>query len=139
MQRGTRHIFLATLLAAVWIATPVLSAIHVALEAHTYCAEHGTLEEGTPHQLDSDTASNTEDSTDAGVHTNKEEDSDSSSHTVCAFGDPATRDIKAFDVAVLVGPAPATGACTLAVYENTVPANLRLLLLAPKTSPPLAA
>lgn len=37
----------ALLLALIWCAAPVLSAIHAGAEAHRYCAEHGALEEAS--------------------------------------------------------------------------------------------
>jgi hypothetical protein len=119
--------FSVWLLALVWCAVPVLSAVHASLEIHRYCAEHGTLEEiaGPVRALDAQSPS-------PGI---RGVVGGESAHEDCVFhglfrhvdsgghGDTATADLAFADP---VAPAE----------QWRSGGGVPLLHLAPKTSPP---
>lgn len=137
MNRRLRHIVFSALLCAVWIATPLLSAAHVALEAHTYCAEHGVLEEGRTHHASMPASEDAD--VGPAFHASKQELPGNDSHTVCAFGEIATHDVTPHAFEVAVAAAPTALSVEIASFERSATASSCVLRSAPKTSPPQAA
>jgi hypothetical protein len=135
MYRQLRHAILAALLGAVWILTPMLSVVHVALEPHVYCAEHGILEEGGTHLATGDAATEADS---RASRSGEERVPKGGSHTACAFGELATRDIVGFEVSVAIEKAFPGRPSGTPLDQRVKHSPVGLLLVAPKTSPPLA-
>ena len=117
---------LAAALAAVWLAMPALAAVHGAVDAHEYCAEHQAFEHRT---VGSDSIGAHDD----GVSV--EDVAAQDRHDDCTFDDALLRDglrsaLLAFDVA---RPCPTIA---LAGPRADAARPLAILASAPKTSPP---
>lgn len=138
MRRPTSAIVTTVCLLAAWIATPLLSVAHVVLVEHRFCAEHERLEEGADGH-----ASGTEEGySDVGessrVSPGHAEES-RVEHEGCAFGENFTlEDHFVLPLALVAEPAFASEASQV-LRTGTVAASVPLLLVAPKSSPPLIA
>lgn len=133
MDRRLRHIFLSGLLAAIWILTPLLSVVHIALEAHTYCAEHGVLEEGRTNHTNE--LGETDSDLSPAFHATQERP-ENESHSGCAFNDLATHDITPHVIEVKVTLVPTSVLVSEITYKKSASPIARLFRTAPKTSPP---
>lgn len=124
----------ALLLALVWAAAPLLAVAHAVDTSHRYCATHGVLEEGEgASEVDSSQPSRTDESDRAFA-----DESDGEGHEgcafarVCRFGQVLAKVI----LAVLDGP---TSPPPAQLDGGVATAQLELLAVAPKTSPPAVA
>jgi hypothetical protein len=133
-QDPMRHLLKAPaiLLLAIWIASPLMSVAHAAMVAHTYCAEHERVEEGdnihaTKHHDESHALS--------AVSPVQEDNA----HKDCAFSEDFTLEeyfVLASSLIVEVAP---TIEVAPVLHSKTDAKGLPLLLIAPKSSPPLFA
>lgn len=134
MYQQYRYTILAAILAALWIATPLLAVVHIALDSHTYCAEHGILEEGVTHHDTSDASRQAPSGAAADAST--EGFPNDSGHTPCGFGDTATLD------SIHLGHIPTIKAAPIALSIDAYFSGQYAgdsqppLVFAPKTSPP---
>lgn len=120
-------------LLAIWILTPLLSVAHVALEQHSYCIEHERLEEGQ------DGHSQVVESDEGGLlNSRPPAGHDEAGHEACAFGEDFTRASSCIVSYVLVANEALAFAGAPALSTSVVEST-RLLLVAPKNSPPLIA
>lgn len=140
MRQRVKHRVAATSLLVLWILVPLLALAHVALEEHTYCAEHQRLEEaGDVHRgangAISDVALGSEDHHPPTVSGNSSE-SDTGGHERCALGDEFTRDAQC--PGLLVRTLTATQFFAPVAPPAASPAlrTIALLRIAPKSSPP---
>ena len=137
MYRHQRHSVVAAFLVAVWAITPVLSVIHAALDAHTYCAEHGVLEEGDTHHVATAASRGQQESrSPLLIGPNQPDAPEQDPHSACAFDDVATRDVTPWCAAMAVVAAPSAHVTAAPARHHVGQSSLRLLLAAPKTSPP---
>jgi hypothetical protein len=120
------HRLAVYLVAAVWCATPLLSALHASVEAHRFCAEHGVIEEtsavaeGTaPVSSDQPIARGT----DAGT-----------SHEECAFH--ASGRLQGPSGAVTSEASALEIPCAAPPRRSDPVPQLAIVDYAPKTSPP---
>ena len=136
MHRNFAQLVASLCLLAVWIATPLLSVAHLALEEHSYCAEHERLEEGAHGKAQNESST----SAIAGVHVAPdlpgEGDED---HEDCAFGDDFTRECLHCLPSQSAHAAPTALVVDPFLLASIAPATSDLLLLAPKNSPPIAS
>jgi hypothetical protein len=119
-------------LLAVWIAAPLLSVAHVALDEHTYCAEHERLEEGANAHSEPPSE---QDST-ASVFSSREPGESPDEHEACAFGEDFTRETWTLSHDFVVTPMLAVERAPALVAFDLVKTT-PLLLVAPKNSPPI--
>ena len=133
MRRSSLQILASLCVLVVWIMTPLLSVVHVVVEEHRYCAEHERLEEDEGHAQGVERVSETSTSRVA-PNTPAEP---SGEHADCAFGDDFSRDdyILSHHLTLHVG----LGFAPSAALWVAAPSLADLLLVAPKTSPPLVA
>jgi len=117
------------------MATPVLSALHVAFEEHSYCAEHG-LEEGSESAVAAHAVSDIK--LPAGVRAGENHEP-APGHELCAFGEIASRDAISAELTLAVEAAPLADMRAGLPVESIAGHPIPLLLVAPKSSPPLAA
>lgn len=135
MARTHCHILCATLLVGIWLANPVLSAVHHLLEVHTYCAEHGTLEE----VADSRAGEPTDDESGCSPAVRERDGGPPTfGHDACALQEFAPRDIFTPEVDCASARAAIAEATTTAPVMWTAGLPIPLLLVAPKSSPPYA-
>lgn len=134
MSLGARHKISATTLVALWIVMPMLAAVHLAVEEHAYCVEHGALED----VADTD-----------GPHVDFEDDDSArarpggqepaSPHEACAFEDCAIRDVEIVELVQMAAIVPVVHGPMVLLASSHVGNPVPLLLTAPKISPPFAA
>jgi hypothetical protein len=140
VRRSYRHTLSAALLVAVWIASPALSALHHAFEQHSYCPEHGTLEE----QRDdvAEPAARAPVAAETGLSSAvfaADRGQSALGHEVCAHQEFAPRDAFSPEHAVAVEPAPLARTADRSPNESIAGRPIPLLHAAPKCSPPRAA
>jgi hypothetical protein len=122
------HRLSAFLVALLWCAAPVLSVLHASAEAHRFCAEHGVLEDAGREETDDTPA-------ERGPVAAGQSDP-STSHEGCAFA----RFCRFGQVLAQLVLEPAGELeHRLAVPPTLViaPARVAIILIAPKTSPPV--
>lgn len=144
MRMPAKNLFAAATLLVLWIVVPLLSLAHVALEEHTYCAEHQRLEEAQDAHNQGQ-ASNALDAAEehpkapAVRSTDRSSGDEDGGHEGCAFGDDFTRDAQC----VAHSSADIAPAIAFIVLPKThlapAIAAIRLIHLAPKNSPPQLA
>jgi hypothetical protein len=112
--------------ALLWCAAPVLAAVHAGVEAHRYCAEHGTVEEAGEAVVGSPEATPVV----AGEGEEQAPHDGCDFARFCRFGQVLAQlilDVAGTpDVALAPSPSPAQAAPAVAV-----------IVIAPKTSPPV--
>ncbi len=140
MRHQHRHTIIASLLAAIWIAVPLLAMIHIAAEEHNYCAEHGALEEGSGHHSsNASLASDAKEAPADALGSAPMRLPDNDAHTGCALTEQATHDIAPFEIAISVEAAPGLVTKRRSVVVAEAVASINILRGAPKTSPPLSS
>jgi hypothetical protein len=122
----------ALALAALWVVTPAMAAVHGALESHSYCAEHGAFEH-TPDEPGEAPAAAPGDHDDRITAT---PNGAADSHQMCQLGDTLLRDGVALAHPDSVTPADVAPVATVALVSQTSAAPIDPLMLAPKSSPP---
>ncbi len=128
---------LATLsLLIAWVATPLLSVAHLALEEHRYCAEHERLEESNSHTLESTAANDSEQQ--SVVRRSSLPSDERPSHEACAFSPeliPVGNTLAGF-IAIAIPDAgfEISSICPSLRFVHCK----RLFDEAPKTSPPFS-
>tara|TARA_R110002096_G_scaffold77896_11_gene183507 strand:- start:33639 stop:34073 length:435 start_codon:yes stop_codon:yes gene_type:complete len=144
MRMPAKNLFAAATLLVLWIVVPLLSLAHVALEEHTYCAEHQRLEEAQDahgKSLAARALDAAEDHAEPPVARSGDGSTGASDggHESCAFGDDFTRDAQCVPH-TSVGIVPAIAFLVLP-KTRLAPAKaaIRLIHLAPKNSPPQRA
>jgi hypothetical protein len=130
----------AIALAAIWVITPALAALHGALESHSYCAEHGAFEHSADEPAGTSDAPPTLPLGDLGEADRLLAVTDrgglADDHAACALGDTVLRDGVVFGTTALVAAAIDTFPTADAIAPLTVAAPIDILDLAPKSSPP---
>jgi hypothetical protein len=142
MRMPAKNLFAAATLLVLWIVVPLLSLAHIAIEEHAYCAEHQRLEEAPGAHGRSDSANvleNAEGTAQPSVARTSEIPSNGQGdkHEGCAFGDDFTREAS-YVAQSSYGLAPPASAFDIPQNILAAPARaaIRLILLAPKSSPP---
>ncbi len=134
MRRETQGLATTTLcLLVVWIATPLLSVAHAALEEHRYCVDHERLEEASESHSRAPGAKGSAQANVSHAHS----DELPTEHVDCAFDEDFTR---AAPDRFLPYPLATTSPCFLlpAPLRAVLPAeSIPLLSIAPKSSPPI--
>lgn len=135
MSRPASAIIATVCLLAVWIATPILSAAHVMLVQHSFCAEHERLEEGADVHASGIDSGASDTSELATVSPGHPVDSEPG-HEGCAFGeDFPLEDYFLLPTTLDAEPAMASEASQL-LRALAADQRVPLLLVAPKNSPP---
>jgi hypothetical protein len=118
----------AAVLAAMWLLSPLVSAVHGALAEHRYCARHGSFEEVGA----SSRAERWADDGPARVTV-----AFAGEHHACAFGDVIP--CGAARLAPPSGQAPPCAGATPPVIASIDLSPIPILAFAPKSSPPVLA
>lgn len=126
MKRQLKWRSSSAVLVAVWLVLPLLGAVHGLTEAHRYCAKHHAFEDVGPGHVDARRAHDA---------VSKEHQEPQTGHTACAFSQFVHRE-------ALTAHSVAPGAVTIdhpIAVVHVRPHDgrcIRLLAVAPKTSPP---
>ncbi len=128
------NIAAAILLLVVWLATPLLSVVHITMEEHTYCAAHDRLEEGSSvHSSDSGELEPTQ--SEAPVASTGQNGSESE-HEQCALGDCFTLEKLSPSNKLLSSATEAADVNVQRFTNISAGERIPLLAIAPKCSPP---
>ncbi len=127
------NIAAAILLLVVWLATPLLSVVHITMEEHTYCAAHDRLEEGGTHSSDPAELESTQ--SEAPVASAGQNGSESE-HEQCALGDCFTLEKLSPSTKLLSSPTEAADVNIQRFTNISAGERIPLLTIAPKCSPP---
>lgn len=143
MRQRFKHRACATSLLVLWILVPLLALAHVALEEHTYCAEHQRLEEagdihGGASRLVSDLAPDAEEHPPRAVSGNSSENT-AGGHERCALSEDFTRDAQCPSLLVRTLTTSQCFAPVVLPVATPVIRAIALLRNAPKSSPPQLA
>ncbi len=139
MRQSIQQRVAATTMLVLWILVPLLSLAHIALEEHTYCAEHQRLEEaGNSHGGRSTISAALGAETEVGPKADSSPASQrrTGSHERCALADDFTRDAQSPAHAFPSQAPQLAFSDAISINRAEVASNIALLHAAPKNSPP---